>query len=259
LSDHLGSNVATASVTGAILERSQFAPFGERLETPTERGPGYTGHFEDSASQTYMKARYYGGVVGRFISPDPMGVDPKTGGNFNRYWYANNNPYKFTDPDGRASEMAMDRWADTVGRNPEVGRQAMPLIAGAVAIAATAGLAGEVAAIALAARAGYAVGGLKGAATIAAAEGTPMAASMLAEVSTGGIATAAMKYHYTAAPETAFASGLRRESSVTDKLYSSPMPASQELGIPLPNKAIPIIDSGQFIQNSPPIVSNSNR
>jgi len=48
-----------------------------------------------------MKARYYGGVVGRFISPDPMGVDPKTGGNFNRYWYANNNPHKFVDPDGR--------------------------------------------------------------------------------------------------------------------------------------------------------------
>ena len=25
------------------------------------------------------------------------------GGNFNRYWYANNNPYRFTDPDGRRS------------------------------------------------------------------------------------------------------------------------------------------------------------
>jgi len=55
-----------------------------------------------------MKARYYGGVVGRFISPDPMWVDTKTGENFNRYWYANNNPYKFTDPDGRLADTILD-------------------------------------------------------------------------------------------------------------------------------------------------------
>jgi hypothetical protein len=28
-------------------------------------------------------------------------TDAKTGGHFNRYDYANNNPYRFTDPDGR--------------------------------------------------------------------------------------------------------------------------------------------------------------
>lgn len=37
----------------------------------------------------------------RFVSPDPLPADVGTGGNFNRYWYANNNPYKFTDKDGR--------------------------------------------------------------------------------------------------------------------------------------------------------------
>jgi len=61
-----------------------------------------------SATAAPPKARYYGGVVGRFISPDPMGVDPKTGGNFNRYWYANNNPYKYTDPDGRLADTILD-------------------------------------------------------------------------------------------------------------------------------------------------------
>lgn len=30
-----------------------------------------------------------------------MPANPNNGTNFNRYWYANNNPYKFTDPDGR--------------------------------------------------------------------------------------------------------------------------------------------------------------
>jgi len=51
-----------------------------------------------------MKARYYDPVALRFLSPDPVYVDLGTGGNFNRYWYANNNPYSFTDPDGRAGK-----------------------------------------------------------------------------------------------------------------------------------------------------------
>lgn len=37
------------------------------------------------------------------MSVDPVALDGKTGDNFNRYWYANNNPYRFTDPDGRWS------------------------------------------------------------------------------------------------------------------------------------------------------------
>lgn len=36
-------------------------------------------------------------------SVDPVQADPNTGGNFNRYSYANNNPYRYTDPDGRLS------------------------------------------------------------------------------------------------------------------------------------------------------------
>jgi len=65
-------------------------------------GLGYTGHDMDKdTGLTYMQQRYYDPVVGRFLSVDPVGADANTGGNFNRYWYANNNPYVFTDPDGR--------------------------------------------------------------------------------------------------------------------------------------------------------------
>src|SRR5690606_4640080 len=49
---------------------------------------------------TYIKARYYDPVAMRFLSPDPVYVDLDSGGNFNRYWYADNNPYTYTDPDG---------------------------------------------------------------------------------------------------------------------------------------------------------------
>ncbi|MEI5639977.1 MULTISPECIES: RHS repeat-associated core domain-containing protein [unclassified Pseudoalteromonas] len=54
---------------------------------------------------SYMQARYYDPVIGRFYSNDPVDVIGHiTRGNpvhgFNRYTYANNNPYKYVDPDG---------------------------------------------------------------------------------------------------------------------------------------------------------------
>lgn len=45
--------------------------------------------------------RYYDPALGAFLSPDPMAVNTKTAWNFGRYDYAGNNPYRFTDPDGR--------------------------------------------------------------------------------------------------------------------------------------------------------------
>lgn len=42
----------------------------------------------------------------RFVSVDPVKANPSTGTNFNRYYYVENNPYKFTDPDGRAKSCA---------------------------------------------------------------------------------------------------------------------------------------------------------
>jgi uncharacterized protein RhaS with RHS repeats len=47
----------------------------------------------------YMQARYYDPVIGRFYSNDPIGFTNIH--TFNRYAYANNNPYRYTDPDGR--------------------------------------------------------------------------------------------------------------------------------------------------------------
>jgi hypothetical protein len=52
-----------------------------------------------------MQARYYDPVIGRFYSNDPVDyVGHMQRGNsihgFGRYTYANNNPYKYTDPDG---------------------------------------------------------------------------------------------------------------------------------------------------------------
>jgi RHS repeat-associated protein len=67
-------------------------------------GPGYTGHVQDAATGlVYMQQRYYDAQIGRFLSMDPVTTNSATGANFNRYWYADNNPYTFIDPTGRCT------------------------------------------------------------------------------------------------------------------------------------------------------------
>jgi RHS repeat-associated protein len=100
--DALGSVIALTDSTGAVVERSEYDAYGGLMNRPSSNRPGYTGHVMDSATGlTYMQQRYYDPQIGRFLSADPIRVDGAAGGNFNRYWYANNNPYRFMDPDGR--------------------------------------------------------------------------------------------------------------------------------------------------------------
>jgi len=101
--DLLGSPVRETDQNRALVSQIHYSPYGEALNTTVD-GPGYTGHRMDGHSKlVYMQQRYYDPVIGRFLSVDPVGVSGANGGNFNRYWYANNNPYKYTDPDGRCA------------------------------------------------------------------------------------------------------------------------------------------------------------
>jgi len=103
--DALGTPVAVTDATGTVIERSEYEPYGQLVNRPPTDGPGFTGHVQDAATGlTYMQQRYYDPVIGRFLSVDPVTAYSSPGANFNRYWYANNNPYKFTDPDGRQSK-----------------------------------------------------------------------------------------------------------------------------------------------------------
>ncbi|MGO4220776.1 Ig-like domain-containing protein [Lysobacter sp. TAF61] len=101
--DALGSPVAETNSTGAVTKRNTYTPYGEASSGAID-GPGFTGHVMDAATGlTYMQQRYYDPQIGRFLSVDPVATDSNTGGNFNRYWYANNSPYRFSDPDGRSA------------------------------------------------------------------------------------------------------------------------------------------------------------
>ncbi len=103
--DALGSPVAVTDGSGNVIERNDYTPYGAVVGKPAYDAVGYTGHKQDGATGlTYMQQRYYDPMIGRFLSVDPVTAYSNPIGAFNRYWYATNNPYKFTDPDGR-SEM----------------------------------------------------------------------------------------------------------------------------------------------------------
>ncbi len=100
--DALGSPIAVTNANQQVIERSEYAPYGDLLNRPDTDGPGYTGHVLDAATgMNYMQQRYYDPSIGRFLSVDPVTALEKPITNFTRYVYALNSPYKFTDPDGR--------------------------------------------------------------------------------------------------------------------------------------------------------------
>lgn len=99
--DMLGSPVAVTNAAGQVTDRSRYEPYGQTIGKSWD-GIGFTGHVTDASSGlVYMQQRYYDPQTGRFLSVDPVTALSNPTDGFNRYWYANNNPYAYTDPDGR--------------------------------------------------------------------------------------------------------------------------------------------------------------
>lgn len=101
--DALGTPIAVTDESANVIERSEYEPYGRLTNRPLTDGIGFAGHVQDAATGlTYMQQRYYDSALGRFLSVDP--VTAYSDGDtrfFNRYVYGFNNPYRFTDPDGR--------------------------------------------------------------------------------------------------------------------------------------------------------------
>ncbi|MDC8015902.1 RHS repeat-associated core domain-containing protein, partial [Tahibacter soli] len=99
--DGLGSPALTTNTSGVATARNDYQPYGWGPAVTST--PGFTGHVADAETGlSYMQARYYDPFAGRFLAIDPVSAEAET---FNRYWYANNNPYKNIDPDGRDAGM----------------------------------------------------------------------------------------------------------------------------------------------------------
>lgn len=107
--DALGSPVAETNGSRTVLSRAEYEPYGQVLSGGIADRPGFTGHVADAQTGLdYMQQRYYDPLIGRFLSVDPVMAYSNPVGAFNRYWYGNDNPYKFTDPDGRQVEPEAD-------------------------------------------------------------------------------------------------------------------------------------------------------
>jgi len=107
--DALGSPVAGTNEAGDLLWKEDYLPYGERIRKQAESESNarwYTGHIEDKETGlTYAGARHYDPVTGRFLAIDPVGFQEDNLKMFNRYAYANNNPFKYVDPDGHAPKF----------------------------------------------------------------------------------------------------------------------------------------------------------
>jgi RHS repeat-associated protein len=138
--DALGTPIAVTDAAKAIIETSEYEPYGQLVNSTLKDGPGYTGHVQDVATGlTYMQQRYYDPQVGLFLSVDPVAAHSDPLGQFNRYRYANSNPYNFTDPDGRQSCSAeygcgWQPTPDNFFRDNMVGRFASDTLGDTIAV-----------------------------------------------------------------------------------------------------------------------------
>jgi len=110
--DLAGSPVVATNEQGQVIWRESYRPYGERLvNSPAASGNSvwFTSRRQDAESGlVYLGARHYDPVAGRFVSTDPAGFDEGNVHSFNRYAYANDNPFRYKDPNGRAAETILD-------------------------------------------------------------------------------------------------------------------------------------------------------
>jgi RHS repeat-associated protein len=103
--DAAGTPQVATDTAGSVLWREHYRPYGGRLDFPAAASTNvvwFTGKPQDaSTGLSYMGARYYDASLGRFTGMDPSAFDEQDLYSLNRYTYANNNPYKNVDPDGK--------------------------------------------------------------------------------------------------------------------------------------------------------------
>jgi RHS repeat-associated protein len=117
--DVLGSPAVATDASGAVVWKESYLPYGHRLQAPAAGANNklwYAGkQLDPNTGLSYMGARYYSPVVGRFMGIDPVEFKEDNIHSLNRYAYANNNPYKYIDRDGRYGELAVEVISLTVG------------------------------------------------------------------------------------------------------------------------------------------------
>jgi RHS repeat-associated protein len=106
--DISGSPILATDASGNVLWKENYRPYGDKLNKQAASAGNKIGFhgkpYDDNTGLSYMGARYCDPLLGRFTGIDPVEVNLDNIHAFNRYAYANNNPYRFVDPDGREAE-----------------------------------------------------------------------------------------------------------------------------------------------------------
>jgi RHS repeat-associated protein len=112
--DSVGSTSVVRNQSGAIVSRTYFAPFGDRVDAsgaPVASNPvpavrkGFTGHdHDDELGLINMKGRIFDPKQRRFLTVDPAQQDEASAEGTNAYAYAFQSPLAFTDPSGFESD-----------------------------------------------------------------------------------------------------------------------------------------------------------
>ena len=72
----------------------------------------YTGRrYDAETGNYYYRARYYSPELGRFLSPDPLGLSA----GLNLYGYVTNNPLNWIDPWGLCKELSREEFEEIMG------------------------------------------------------------------------------------------------------------------------------------------------
>jgi RHS repeat-associated protein len=104
--DLSGSPAMATDASGQVLWKESYRPYGSKNTNSAEgnqQAIGFAGRpFDASTGLSYMDARYYDPVLGRFMGVDPAAPDAANVHSLNRYAYANNNPLRYVDPDGNS-------------------------------------------------------------------------------------------------------------------------------------------------------------
>ncbi|TIH08829.1 RHS repeat-associated core domain-containing protein, partial [Marinifilum sp. JC120] len=102
--DQLGSVFTVADPSGNSVQEVLYDSFGRRIQNSNpehDLALGFCGGLYDSdTGLIHFGYREYDPVIGRFISPDPLGYD---GGDVDVYGYCLDDPINFTDRDGLQS------------------------------------------------------------------------------------------------------------------------------------------------------------
>ena len=103
LNDHLGTPQKLIDTAGAVVWQAAYLPYGEAqvqansTVTNNLRFPGQ--YYDEETDLHYNWNRYYDPVLGRYLSPDPIGLE----GGLNLYGYVGGDPVNGVDPEGLAN------------------------------------------------------------------------------------------------------------------------------------------------------------